>query len=181
MDLQCLMSPKPPSHTLWQGEYKIPWNEPEFSKRMLAIHLDQECDLASRRKSKIKEQVDWLQTNLFTIEDRTILDLGCGPALYLKEFAERGHACRGIDFSPASVAHGAKLVPSSSSIELGDIRQVDYGPPVCCVTLLYGELDVFSPSESKTILDKARKVLSSGGKLIIEAHRLSAVRKKWPG
>ena len=33
----------------WSGVHKIPWDEPEFSARMLREHLSQEHDAASRR------------------------------------------------------------------------------------------------------------------------------------
>ena len=32
----------------WSEGEKIPWNDPEFSERMLEYHLTQEHDLASR-------------------------------------------------------------------------------------------------------------------------------------
>jgi hypothetical protein len=31
---------------IWHGAYKIPWDEPEFSRRMLVEHLSQDHDLA---------------------------------------------------------------------------------------------------------------------------------------
>ena len=30
----------------WHGAYKIPWEDPDFSKRMLAEHLAQDHDMA---------------------------------------------------------------------------------------------------------------------------------------
>ncbi|MBW7996213.1 MAG: hypothetical protein FVQ81_06515 [Candidatus Glassbacteria bacterium] len=38
----------PQPGSLWSGQYKIPWNDPAFSRRMLIEHLSQEHDLASR-------------------------------------------------------------------------------------------------------------------------------------
>jgi len=38
---------------IWHGAYKIPWDDPDFSRRMLAEHLSQEHDMASRR-------VEWI-------------------------------------------------------------------------------------------------------------------------
>ena len=177
MKLDTILTPKPIAEELWQGSYKIPWHEAEFSKRMLQVHLSQDSDLASRRLETIEKQAQWLEENAFANKEQTILDLGCGPGLYLKEFTKLGHKCRGIDFSPASVAHGQKLLGDSCPIELGDITKVDYGSPVSCVTLLYGEIDVFSPAQCETILKKARAVLAPFGKLIIEPHRLEAVQK----
>ena len=177
MKLDTLLTPKPDAKELWQGSYKIPWNEAEFSKRMLQVHLSQDSDLASRRLQTIEKQIEWLQEKAFANKEQTILDLGCGPGLYLNELSKLGHKCRGIDFSPASVAYGQKLLGDSCPIELGDITQVDYGSAVSCVTLFYGEIDVFSPADCETILKKARALLSPGGKLIMEPHRLATLKK----
>jgi hypothetical protein len=51
-------------HDVWSGAYKIPWDEPGFSQRMLAEHLSQEHDLASRRTEWIERQVAWIDTEL---------------------------------------------------------------------------------------------------------------------
>jgi hypothetical protein len=41
-----------PHQSLWNGDYKIPWHDPAFSRRMLAEHLAQSHDLASRRTAR---------------------------------------------------------------------------------------------------------------------------------
>ncbi len=45
-------------------ESKIPWDEPAFSQRMLANHLSQEHDWASRRQEVIEQQVEWIASQL---------------------------------------------------------------------------------------------------------------------
>lgn len=59
-------------------ESKIPWDEPAFSQRMLANHLSQDHDWASRRQGIIEQQVEWIASQLSP--GAHILDLGCGPA-----------------------------------------------------------------------------------------------------
>lgn len=61
-------------------ESKIPWDEPAFSQRMLANHLSQDHDWASRRQEIIEQQVEWIASQLSP--GAHILDLGCGPGLY---------------------------------------------------------------------------------------------------
>ncbi len=39
--------------TPWSEGDNIPWNDPEFSERMLLEHLTQEHDLASRRLKRL--------------------------------------------------------------------------------------------------------------------------------
>src|SRR5215470_10809340 len=82
---------------------RLPWSDPEFSARMLAEHLDQRHDLASRRTTVIDAQADWLAA-LVTPGGR-VLDLGCGPGAHLERLALRGHECVGFDVSPAAIAY----------------------------------------------------------------------------
>ena len=44
----------------WSEGDKIPWNDPDFSERMLREHLSQDHDLASRRLEVIEAHVAWI-------------------------------------------------------------------------------------------------------------------------
>ena len=46
--LQTILETVPDYEDIWAGRYKIPWDEPGFSRRMLKEHLNQAHDLASR-------------------------------------------------------------------------------------------------------------------------------------
>lgn len=116
---------KPNIKNIWNGKYKIPWDEPEFSKRMLKMHLSQKHDLASRRDEIISNQVNWIQTEILKNKKSKILDIGCGPGIYIKKFLDLGHECTGIDFSPASIDHANKFCKDANFF-LGDITKVDY-------------------------------------------------------
>ena len=70
------------SNAIWRGAYKIPWDNPDFSGRMLAEHLSQDHDLASRRIEWIDRQVAWIHDELLGGRAARILDLGCGPGFY---------------------------------------------------------------------------------------------------
>ena len=43
--------------------------------------------------------------------------------------------------------------------------------------LIFGEFNVFRPSDARTILEKARAALSPGGVLLLEPHTFAAVRE----
>ncbi|SUX59850.1 DNA methyltransferase [Citrobacter amalonaticus] len=67
--------------TLLSGQYndretggKIPWNDPDFSRRMLENHLSQEHDWASRKLSVIEQQVDWIARQLPAAQQYLIWD-----------------------------------------------------------------------------------------------------------
>jgi SAM-dependent methyltransferase len=154
--------------TPWSEGDNIPWNDPEFSERMLAEHLSQQHDLASRRTEQIDAQVSTILT-LLVPPPGCVLDLACGPGLYLNRLAAKGYHGVGIDFSPASIRH-ARTEASTSDVEfcLDDIRSIDFGSGFDAVLLLYGQLNVFRRSEARSIVNRAFAALRPGGMFIVE-------------
>lgn len=164
---------------IWRGAYKLPWGEPAFSRRMLREHLTQDHDLASRRVEWIDRQVEWIHGSLLRGQAARILDLGCGPGLYTSRLADRGHRCHGIDIGPASIAY-ARLHNASTSrcrYTLGDIRRVAFGGPYDLAMILYGELNVFSPADARTILRGIRTSLADAARLVCEMQTPDGVER----
>lgn len=157
----------------WQEGDNIPWHEPDFSTRMLAEHLTQQHDHASRRSHIIDEHVAWIHRVLLAQQRTHILDLGCGPGLYCNRLAALGHTCVGVDYSPASIAYAddqAKRSDLACTYLLADLRGADFGTGYGLVMLLFGELNVFAPVHAATILAKAYDSLMPGGLLLLESH-----------
>ena len=164
----------------WAEGEKIPWDDPDFSRRMLREHLSQEHDAASRRFKIIDGHVKWIHTHVLKEVPSQILDLGCGPGLYTSRLARLGHRCVGIDFSPASIARAKKEAGKADlqcSYIQRDIRTMDYGHGYGLVILVFGEFNVFRPAEARGILEKARRALAADGLLLLEPHTFEAVRK----
>ena len=164
----------------WVEGEKIPWHDPDFSQRMLAEHLSQSHDAASRRFARIDRHVAWIHRELLEGVPTRVLDLGCGPGLYTSRLARLEHECVGIDFSPASVAYASAQANEHGlkcSYVLQDMRTADYGRGYGLVMLIFGEFNVFNPGDAKTILEKAHSALVPGGVLLLEAHTFEAVRE----
>ena len=160
----------------WAEGEKIPWHEPEFSRRMLAEHLSQSHDMASRRSTIIDQHVAWIHQEILQGKPSNILDLGCGPGFYCTRLASLGHTCTGIDFSPASIAYAQEnRHPNTSFIE-GDIRTTPFGQSYDLAMLVYGELNVFRPEHARLILEKAFAALNPGGLLLLEPHTFECVQ-----
>lgn len=156
----------------WSEGDNIPWNQPEFSRRMLREHLSQEHDAASRRAEIIDQQVRFIHETVLENRPSRILDLGCGPGLYAQRLAALGHRVRGIDFSPASIAY-ARETASAQGLNcvytLGDVRAAEFEEGVYdLVMFLYGEFNVFRPADARAILSKAHAALKPGGKILLE-------------
>jgi SAM-dependent methyltransferase len=164
----------------WDEGDNIPWNDPDFSERMLKEHLSQMHDAASRRIEKIEEQVEWIHHKVLLGRFTKILDLGCGPGLYSSRLARRGHTCFGIDYSPASIAYAIDCADKEKlkcTYLHQDIRQAEYGTGFGLVMLIYGELNVFGPADARNILNKAYGALARDGVLLLEPHTDALVRK----
>lgn len=169
-----------PAPESWAEGEKIPWDDPSFSTRMLAEHLSQAHDAASRRAETIDAQVDWIERVALDGRRSRILDLGCGPGLYTSRLAGRGHTCVGIDFSPASIEHATETATSAGLdcvYRLGDIRETEFSSGFDLVMLIFGEFNVFRPSDAQSILAKARQALAAGGRLLLEVHTVAAVQR----
>jgi SAM-dependent methyltransferase len=162
----------------WDEGEKIPWNDPEFSQRMLKEHLSQEHDAASRRFETIDKHVRWIHDRVLQGKPTRILDLGCGPGLYTHRLAKLGHRCAGIDFSPASIAY-AKEQAGAAGLDCvyrhEDIRSADYGGGFGLVMSIFGEFNVFRAEEAREILKKACRALAPGGFLLLEPHPFETI------
>ncbi len=179
MKLSDMLDRKSPPEPWAEGD-NIPWNEPGFSRRMLREHLTQSHDLASRRSEKIDAHVDWIHREALRGSPAKILDLGCGPGFYSSRLARLGHRCVGIDYSPASIEY-AREQAARERLDCeyihADIRTAEYGSGYGLVMLIFGEFNVFKPSDAGRILQKAHDVLDSDGVLLLEAHTSEAMRE----
>lgn len=165
--------PKP-----WAEGEKIPWDDPEFSKRMLKEHLSQAHDAASRRFEIIDEHVEWIHNHVLKGKSTRILDICCGPGLYTSRLARLGHDCVGIDFSPASIAYAREQAEGAGldcEYVQADIRIADFGKAFGLVMLIFGEFNVFRPEEAKGMLGKAFRALMPNGFLLLEPHTFEQI------
>ncbi|HUZ03404.1 MAG TPA: class I SAM-dependent methyltransferase [Thermomicrobiaceae bacterium] len=164
----------------WAEGDNIPWYEPGFSARMLAEHLSQEHDAASRRAETIDRQIAWIHGSLLRGRPTSVLDLGCGPGLYSERLARLGHRCVGIDYSPASIAY-ARARAAAEGLDCdyrhGDIREAGYGTGFGLALLIYGEFNVFPPEQAARIVAGTYRALTNGGTLVLEPHTFEAVRR----
>jgi SAM-dependent methyltransferase len=176
LDLLHRTSPPAP----WAEGDKIPWNDPDFSRRMLREHLSQVHDAASRRSNIIDEHVEWIHRVLLHNRSSRVLDLGCGPGLYASRLAQRGHTCVGIDFGPASIEYArdfAQAQQLACEYQLADVRHADYGAGYDLAMFVFGESNVFRPEELQRILSKASAALNDGGHILLEVHPREVVQR----
>lgn len=164
----------------WGDVHKIPWNDPELSRRLLAVHLDQDTHMASRSLDVVSEHVEWLLTvagaSLGTDRPLRVLDLTCGPGLYCHELARRGHDAIGVDFSPAAIRHAAAVAAEEGldcRFHEADVTAMGVDltaaiGKVDVVMLWFGEFHAFPPDAARAVLDAMARALRPGGLCILE-------------
>ena len=166
--------------TPWVDGVKIPWNDPELSRRFLAVHLDQDTHMASRSFEIIARHVAWLQDIAAVSFPGTrplrVLDLTCGPGFYCHELARKGHDTFGIDYSPAAVAHAvatAEATGLTCRFREADVCAMDDAlfdeiGTVDVATLWFGEINAFAPDDVRRVLAALARPLRPGGIAVIE-------------
>lgn len=164
----------------WAEGENIPWSEPAFSARMLAEHLSQEHDAASRRLETIDKQVEWVHNELLSGKATTVLDLCCGPGLYASRLARRGHECVGIDYSPASIDYAeaeARKENLAVTYLHRDVRAGGYGDGFGLALLIYGEFSTLRPADGRAVLEGIHRALTPGGIFLLEVHPREMIKR----
>ncbi len=180
MNLKTIIDRTIPPLSWAEGE-NIPWNDPDFSRRMLAEHLSQEHNLASRRFDIIDRQVGWIHGALLDGRETRILELACGPGLYTSRLARLGHACVGIDYAPEPIRYARDTAMQEGlacRYRLEDLRQADYGGGYGLVMMIFGQFNVFRRSDARRILEKAFSAIAPDGLLLLEPQRFDTVMKQ---
>lgn len=179
---------RPDRPTAWANGGNLPWDEPDFSRRMLREHLDQSHGAATRIDAERTLQIDWFWEQLGLAADQNVLDVTCGPGLYALALAQRGCQITGIDFAPAAIDHARQIAEDdkrSEQITLiqGDVRDVPFdSKPYDAALLIYGQLAVFPKADAQALLTKIAAALKPGGKLCIELlnqDRVDKTNSKW--
>jgi SAM-dependent methyltransferase len=179
MNLHDIISRKIPPIAWAEGE-NIPWNDPDFSKRMLAEHLNQEHNLASRRFEIVDRQVRWIHEEILGGTPTRILELACGPGFYTSRLARLGHECVGIDYAPEPIRYAKETAAREGlacTYRLQDVRNAEYGDGYGLVMMLFGQLNVFRRIDALAILENAFSSLVSDGQLLLEPQRFATVEK----
>ncbi|MGB3714012.1 MAG: methyltransferase domain-containing protein [Candidatus Promineifilaceae bacterium] len=168
----------------WSNRGNLPWDDPEFSRRMLREHLDESHGAASRITSERLMQIDRLWSWLGLGKGSRLLDVTCGPGLYALEFAQRGCRVTGIDFGPAAIAHAQELAKELRVDDFchfieQDVRTMSpMDASFDAATFIYGQLAVFPRDDAKSLLSQIARALRPGGRLCIEMLDQDKVDKK---
>ena len=142
------------------------WTNEHISRQMLAFHLDENADVASRRPELIDRCVEWITDHFDVGVGTRIVDFGCGPGLYTERFAERGAAVTGIDFSLRSIDF-AQVAAAKKDLRINYVNQ-DYlefetTESFELILMLMYDFCALSPTQRASMLRKFSYLLEPGG------------------
>lgn len=167
---------------LYEPGDAIMWTDPYISQQLLKIHLDPEIDAASRKPLSIKKTLEFIY-NFRNKSGMHILDLGCGPGIYTKEIATRGHKVTGMDFSENSIAY-AKNLASINNLNIEYVCQnyleLDYVEKFDLITMIFTDFGVLIPDERGRLLQNIFTALKSGGMFIFDVLNDKNLEAKFP-
>ena len=149
------------------------WTDPHLASQMLALHLDPEEILASRRHAEIERTVTWVVERFGIGEGSRILDLGCGPGLYSNRLARTGARVTGVDFSENSLAYAESTSAPSAEFVYGDYLNLDLSQTYDVALLIYDDFCALSPTQRRTLLDSIRGWLTEDGHLAFDVFSLA--------
>ena len=147
------------------------WDDEYISEQMLRLHLDPHVESASKSKETVEAEADFIIRSTGMGPGKSVLDLGCGPGLYVKEFAKTGAVITGVDLSGRSVGfandHIKPEFPKTHFIKMNYL-DMDFRETFDVVTLIFYDFCVLSVNEQKTLLAKIRAALKDGGFFILD-------------
>jgi SAM-dependent methyltransferase len=166
--LQVYNRPSPPRP--WRDGGNLPWDDPAFSERMLAQHLDQGHGAASRRLPEIRAQVQVMRDLLRLAPGCSLLDVTCGPGLYAAAFARQAISVTGIDFGPAAIRYAREhFADLPCRFVEGDVREMVFGgSDFDAAIYLYGQFTIMTPAEAAGVLRRIYAALRPSGRVLLE-------------
>lgn len=157
------------------------WTDEHTSQQMLAFHLNEHVDAASRNPAFIDRSVDWIVSRFHIGIGKRIADFGCGPGLYATRLTQRGASVTGIDFSKRSTEYGWE-VARREGLAVNFVHQnyLDFTTDdrFHLVLMIMCDFCALSPAQRHTMLKKFHALLEPGGSVLLDVYSLVAYRQR---
>lgn len=141
------------------------WNDEHISKQLLAVHLNPNIDLASRKPATILSTIEWLEKAI-PRPGSTVLDMGCGPGLYTEHLAKRGYKVTGVDLSTNSIRYAQDSAQKKGldiTYRNQDYMDLDDSNAFDLIFIIFTDFGVLVPKTREKVLNNIYRALKPGG------------------
>ncbi len=146
------------------------WDDDHISKQMLQFHLNPAVEAASKKAATITSEVRHI-VKVTKMKHKTVLDLGCGPGLYVKEFADHAASVVGVDMSAHSIDYATEHVGSEKSNVLFknlNYLTLDETAAYDVITLIFYDFGALNFQEQTSLLKVVHQALKPNGIFVFD-------------
>lgn len=147
------------------------WDDEYISEQMLNLHLNPDIEAASKTKKTIEAETSFIIKLTSMDKNTSVLDLGCGPGLYVKEFAKTGAKVTGIDISEHSIDYADKNIKpeykNTNFIKMNYL-DMDFKESFDIAMLIFYDFCALNTSEQNMLLAKIHTALKDDGFFIFD-------------
>jgi len=149
------------------------WTDPHTSEQMLAYHLNETVDAASRNHPFVDRSADWIVSHFELGPGAKVADFGCGPGLYAQRLAAHGLDVTGIDFSANSLKY-ARETASGAGLDIeyveADYLRFETDGHFDLIMMIMCDFCALSPEQRAVLLRKFRSMLAVGGTVLLDVY-----------
>ncbi len=157
------------------------WTDAFRSRQMLAFHLNEGIDLASRNTAFMDSSSAWIIDRFQLGPDRSLCDFGCGPGLYASRFARSGAQVTGLDFSENSIGYArdqAEKANQTIKYIHANYLEVDLKERFDLITMIMCDFCALSPSQRRKLLKRFHECLNEDGAILLDVHSMAAYAER---
>jgi 2-polyprenyl-3-methyl-5-hydroxy-6-metoxy-1,4-benzoquinol methylase len=170
IDLQALKNCLARPEIFTKGTAKF-WDDDHISGEMLKLHLNPDVEAASKTTAAIAAEAAFIIASTAMAGGKTVLDLGCGPGLYVKEFAKTGAKVTGVDLSARSIDYAnATIGPEYLNASFVNMNYLDlaYREAFDIATLIFYDFGALNPGEQSRLLARVHAALKDTGVFVFD-------------
>lgn len=147
------------------------WDDEYISEQMLKAHLNPDIESASKTKETIDAETDFIIKLTEMRQGKSVLDLGCGPGLYVREFAKTGAMVTGVDISDCSLKYANENIRSeysNTNFIKKNYLNMDFDRSFDIATMIFYDFGALNTKEQNLVLSNIYRALNDNGYFIFD-------------
>lgn len=144
------------------------WDDPYIAAQMMRFHLDPQIEAASKRHAVIDAECAYLAKALDLKLGKTLVDLGCGPGLYLERWLTTKAHLIGVDLSSVAIETAKLRLTAPIAWIVADYRQLPESIKADAMTLIYYDFTALPVKDQIPLLKEIADHLSPEGLLALD-------------